>query len=377
MTNNNLRADLISEIQNMENFFRDLPRDVRDRYGLDDRPLTVRFGPDVETVFVDEDGVNVFRSNQDSGANNLLQRLLHGAAGKLRKTGERHERNVTQGVWGALNDQKIGVKNDVNTDDDKFVEIRFEPDSALSICEQHDHAQEVMDDFAHDRGWHAHSISSHLHMSVVQGDYDRLFVGPPSYVQLNSLGANIAHNMVDNQRCFPAFFIRPFRAEQNVITQKPYSGPWSIAFHETDSRVTVRTGNRTLPVSTIESRVSPDDPYQMLYLTLKSLEDALTENNPIMGNNNDGAPRVRRGAGGYLEMLEETARNLDEYPDAFPQHISDAMMRASIKGYEQYFEEHAKAKPNEIDDLVGRMQMLKQKFPEFNGMEHDNAYEVV
>ncbi len=70
-------------------------------------------------------------------------------------------------------------------------------------------------------------------------------------------------------------------------------------------------------------------------------------------------------------MLEETARSLEEYSDVFPKHIAHGMMRASIEGYDRYFDENSKAKPDDIPDLGERLWALKQKFSEPQAQSFD------
>lgn len=391
MTNNNLRADLISEIEAMENFFHDLPYDVRDRYLLDDRPVTVRFGPDVETVFVDEDGNNALRLQNDLEKRNLLSQLLQGnvSDAELTAASLNREYSVLQGVRSSLSIQKIRVKNDVNTDPDKFVEMRFKPNSALDVCEHLEHAEAVLNDIARDNGLYAYGISSHLHRSIGQGGGDLLRADPrdkDSFV--SRLLKNSIAQTVSMQERFPAFYVRPFRAEQEDKSKRVYSGPRWFCYDKESACASVRVKHVMETYLTSESRVNPDDPYQAVYLDLKSISDTLNDNLNLTATGRDllglsdlewGGQKtfdelvsekqfspspVRRGAGGYLNMLEETARNLDEHPDVFPKHISDGMMRASIEGYDRYFDENPKAKPDEIDNLRERISALKAQFPE-------------
>lgn len=335
MTNNNLRADLISEIEGIERFVRDLPSAVREQHGFNDRPVTVRFGPDVETVFIDEDGENVLKpgGHQQFG---------------VRTDAISQTKN--------MKDFLAGVEIDV----DHFLEVQLYPGSALNICERYEALYEAMQDVAdrHD-GIEVHGISAHWHMSVVQGGHDKLFVGPVSSHSPSVFAEDVVNHMVEMQRDFPAFFVRPFRAEQHPLNSQRYAGPRKMDFDQTKGVGSINFSNISSPVRTIEPRISPDDPYQSAYLYLKALERTFEGAEVELDAD---VPSVRRGAGGYLIMLEETAQNLKERPNIFPPHVSDGMMRASIEGYQAYLDENPKAKPQDISDLKERLWTLQQEF---------------
>ncbi len=344
MMNSELRNNLIAEIETMEGFFHDLPSGVRERYELDDKPMTVRFGPDVETVFIDENGVNVFNpaselsimsgeSFEDLASHQALDKLLY------------------RGVF---------------RDADDFVETCLKPQAALQLCENYEEVSLILDEASTGMDATAHGISAHWHMSAVQDGNDQFLVKTEMSEKYSPLFKNTVSQMERLQERFSAFFVRPFRAEQNPSGSKSYSGAGSVYF-DSNPDASIRGRMHEIDHTTVEPRISPDDPYQAAYLYLTCLSRALNEQDvePVVSQE----PPIRRGAGGYLDMLEETAQNLEAYPDVFPQHVSDGMMRASIAGYERYFEENPKAKPDVIDDLKERMWVLKHKFSEPEGTE--------
>lgn len=368
MTNNNLRAHLISEIDAMEDFFKDLPDDVRDVYGLDNRPLTVRFGPDVETVFVDEDGRNLFGD------------INH----------------VDPDVFVASIHRQLSIKEMVSkptvVDEDAFIEIRLRPSNGLRLCEDYEVAQNILHRTADDIGTQAHGISAHWHMSIVQGGADLYQKDADIHnSQYSDFFKNVVAQLLTLQERFSAFHIRPFRAEQNSYSSKRYKGPRYITYNAVKGASSITGGNTNKAVRTIESRISPDDPYQAAYLNMRAVENVLRGDKDITSLATemlskdkyswlhkylyDQSPAdpmpIRRGAGGYLEMLVETARSLEEYSDVFPKHIAHGMMRASIEGYDRYFDENSKAKPDDIPNLGERLWALKQKFSEPQAQSFD------
>lgn len=364
MTNNNLRDDLIHEIEGMEAFFRSPPRAMCGKYGLDpDSPLTVRFGPDVETVFV-QSGINVHN-------------LDHFPEGTF--TGQTSVRFENQGLLNK------GLHDSVKKDDE-YVEIKLKPESPINLCENYERAQRLLQQVADDFGVRHYGISAHWHRSAEQDGGDAFRTEPKNRDSFFSpLLKNTVAQIISLQERFPAFYVRPFRAEQKHET-KNYTGPRWISYDKDDARASIRVKHIGEAFLTVESRVSADDPYQAAYLELKATELALSGDlnitqtgQYILGLDEQewgGNKRmddeiesqkfplipIRRGAGGYLKMLEETADNLKRFPDTFPSHIAEGMMRDSIAGYEKYFDENHKAKPGEIENLESRMDALKAQF---------------
>ncbi len=362
MTNGGLRADLIAEIEKLEEGFSAPSAEQCERFGLQPGvPLTVMFGPDVETVLVDKDGINFCRANPDFEKGEILEFVDD----DLKKNG--------------------AIDRNSSFDNDNFLEIRLKPEEALKLCDNYEHAVNTMDTVAIMLGLSAHGISAHWHMSVAQKSLDcfRSSKLPESYP--SPLFKNLVAQILNFQERFPAFFIRPFRAEQKYKTGN-YSGPACFAYNNEDARASIRLKHIDSPLCTVEPRISPDDPYHAAYLHMLALKAALDPNEQQLTDsarfylnynqqewfdssletetriNSFQVMPIRRGAGGYLEMLEQTAQSLEEFPGIFPPHIARGMMMASIDGYRRYFDENPKAKPNEITNLWGRLNALEEKF---------------
>ena len=193
------------------------------------------------------------------------------------------------------------------------------------------------------------------------------------------------------QENFPAFFVKPKNAELgheefNAYDTAPkrYKGPARFAYDRCDGRASLRAGNLLGDQLTLEPRLAIHAPYLPVYLTLAAMRHGIVtegqkldkqEQHPMASftnrrclqdaryNHNVGedCPTIRRGKGGYLNMIEQTAASLQR-ADAIPAVLGTFLLRSVIEDYKAYLETpnpHVNYTSGELSDMQSHLQQIE------------------
>ena len=142
------------------------------------------------------------------------------------------------------------------------------------------------------------------------------------------------------QRAFPAFFVKPYLAESDE-GRRFYCGPRTFVAADygtqswTNSEYSLRFKKAAGQCLTIEPRLNLHAPYSPVYLNLLALQEALLGKKAGYSRRYFDSPAVLRGEGGYLSMLQTTARNLKS-GTPIPRQIAAAMLENAASGYASY-----------------------------------------
>lgn len=315
-------------------------------HGGDDG-LDIRFGPDVEFNFLDQ-GQNIF--NRDYSDLDYHEREDQKYAFLKQLIGRLHKA-------GVLKSSREGAHIDAQQ-----VEFCMKPEDALTTCENYLKAQQVIQHMADEMGVEAEYVSAHWHLSVSKDGKDYLRIGEKKHDhRYSDFHKRLAANIIGMQQLFPALFIRPEVAEQDDGVRdfnhpdydRSYNGPRRLAYNGTDSKASVRRGNILSQFMTVEPRLFTHPPYLPTYLCLlaidKTLEGAkisspnmypngvaFTDGDWISGKFNkvvsEDTPKVRRGVGGFAEMIAETQESLNT-TDILPDDLGEALISAIEDDY--------------------------------------------
>lgn len=318
--NGDLQETLIQEIRGLEQFFAAPPAFACEEYGLaQGTALDIKFGPDIESYFV-RDGQNVFGQPWILKALNL-------------ETMDKIEEYFLQPLRAQLiAADVIDPDDDEGCDmDGNVVETRFKPTHPLKQCTAYQSYAAILRDHANQFGCDVFPGEGHWHFSVMQNSVSCL---------KKSLRDQTAKHVIDMQRAFPAFFVKPYLAE-SIESRRVYCGPRTFlaADYETtswtSSEYSLRFKKAAGQCLTIEPRLNLHAPYSPVYLNLLALQGALLGKKPGYSTRYFESPAVLRGEGGYLSMLQTTARNLKS-GSAIPRHTAVAMFENAVNGYASY-----------------------------------------
>lgn len=289
-------------------------------------PLTVRFGPDVESYIV-KDNKNVFGMSGLTEDSPLFDRDFFNDI-------DRALRDIL--FHPARHEQQRAVFLDGSA-----VEIRLAPASAPDICDAFLRARHYIGDAVRERGATFYGGAGHWHVSLTQGPRDLL--------GMDHTHRQATAGLLIYQTLFPAFFISPHIAEaysgglpggglrykgaKEIVTNYGPSGSLCHKFHSASG------------LYTIENRLAVHAPYLPVYMTMAAIRYGLTREGRLPGHGLDSPPFLPRHneqraqilgtAGHYLSMIAQTAASQNRY-GLIPAPLFKALLAESIRGYGDY-----------------------------------------
>ncbi len=353
-----------NEIKAVERFFAAPPSDIVSRYALDkNTPVSVRFGPDIES-FIVKNGENIVPLDRNERWEDpVLSDILDTATHRLNPI-----------LYHDSESPPVEL-------DGRSIEIKLAPASPADICNAYAKAQDTLQAIAAESGAEAFVLDGHWHISLSQNERD-LFMSDKNNHVFNDLFRHAGAGILTWQENFPAFFIKPKTAELDheefdiLSGQSPnYKGPARFSYHSSDGRASLRARNIESPQSTLEPRLSSNAPYQPVYLTLAAirygmltkglrLEESLPhpmamfdmhrcrQDNDYDGAVSDDCPVTRRGKFGFLSMLKQTIENARRFA-VIPEDMTALMLRNSIRNYKAYLKTPRAQMMYTADEMAG------------------------